>query len=307
MKLVIVAVSLSANGASADGDAGPAQSPVAPPSNPLPVAPDPSSAATPAPPANPPPADPALRSDPAGTPLPPASPALPIGNLPNLTFVPAYPEAVVDRPLVLLSGMTALDAVIRLESTVSKSLGDRAYDVAIAHAFGPVEITAELGKYAAVHVALATHSFADLVDVYGLAGATQPDGSLHVAQGARAAHKLHLIPGLLALRAELGVTVSENRYRDYMNALVSSQVVGGFADAALEVQLTPGFVVIGGLSGSTPLASFNGTYSSTVSAGGGLILTLTETWDVYAHTGVIDLANTHLPYVEAGFEERWGP
>src|SRR5438552_1489933 len=125
-----------------------------------------------------------------------------------------YPPSVVDRPLVLLPGMTKLVFDEQLTSTTTQTFGNRTPDLEVEHAFGPVEILADIGRYAELHVSLATHTMPEAVEIFGLIGAPQKDNSLHVAQGALVGQRFHVIPGTLATVGAIGITVSENRLPD---------------------------------------------------------------------------------------------
>jgi hypothetical protein len=218
----------------------------------------------------------------------------------------SYPQTVVDRPLVLLPGMTELFVDEQLSSTTTQNLGNRTPDLEVVHAFGPIEIMADLGEYAELHVSLATHTMPETVEIYGLTGVSQKDGSLHEAQGAYAGQRFHLLPGLLAAVGGIGFTVSENRLRDSTGMLSWSQVLEGFANARVEVQLARLLALTAGISGEVPLVHFGGPdFVSSLAAGGGFILTL-GTWDIYAYVGLQDLTDRRLLYLTAGFSKRWG-
>jgi hypothetical protein len=219
----------------------------------------------------------------------------------------SYPTTVVDRPLVLLPGMTELDIDAQFSSTTMQTFGNGTPDLEVLHAFGPVEIAADLGEYAALHVSFATHTFPETVEIYGLTGVPQHDGSLHVAQGALVGQRFHLVPGRLAAVGVVGLTVSENHLPDTSGMLLWSQVLAGFANARIEVQLADQVALTAGLSVDLPLARSGGpNFGSSLAAGGGLIVTLGP-WDIYANAGVDDLTYLRLPYLTAGFSKRWGP
>jgi hypothetical protein len=217
-----------------------------------------------------------------------------------------YPQAVVDRPLNLLPGMTALYLDEELSSTPGDTFGHRTPDLTVAHGFGPVEVAAELGEYAELHASLTTHGIPESIEIYALSGAPQKDDSLHVAQGVVIGQRDHVIPGQLALAGGVGFVLSENRLRDANGVLGWSQVASAFVNARVEVQLLPQLTLTVGASGGAPIAQSAGPrYERSVSGGGGLILTL-ATWDIFASGGVSFVADDHLPYLSAGFSKRWG-
>jgi hypothetical protein len=91
-----------------------------------------------------------------------------------------YPDAVVDRPLNLLPGMTAVYVSEEVTSTVTGTLDHREPDLILAHGFGPVEIAAELGQYAELHASLTTHGIPESIEIYALSGVPQADDSLQL-------------------------------------------------------------------------------------------------------------------------------
>lgn len=217
-----------------------------------------------------------------------------------------YPTTYVDRPLNLLPGMTALYATEELSSTPDDTFGHRTPDLTVAHGFGPVEIAAELGDFAELHASLTTHGIPESIEIYALTGAPQKDDSLHVAQGASIGHRVHVVPGQLALAGGFGVVMSENRFRDTTGMLDWSQVLSAFVNARVEVQLLPQLALTAGVNAGAPIAHSAGPdYARSESGGGGLILTL-GTWDIYANGGVTIVSDQRLPYLNAGFTKRWG-
>ena len=103
--------------------------------------------------------------------------------------------------------MTALYATEELSSTPDDTFGHRTPDRTVAHGFGPVEIAAELGDFAELHASLTTHGIPESIEIYALTGAPQKDESLHVAQGASIGHRVHVVPGQLALAGGFGVVM----------------------------------------------------------------------------------------------------
>jgi hypothetical protein len=217
-----------------------------------------------------------------------------------------YPTAVVDRPLNLLPGMTAVYATEEVSSVPDSTFGHRTPDLIVAHGFGPVEIAAEAGDFAELHASLTTHGVPESIEVYGLTGAPQKDNSLHVAQGILVGQRMHVIPGQLALAGGFGVVLSENRLPDQMGTLRWSTIASTAINARVEVQALSWLTVTAGVSGGAPLAQWGGPeFGRSVSGGAGVIVTL-GTWDIYANGGVTAIPDHWLPYLAAGFSKRWG-
>lgn len=214
-----------------------------------------------------------------------------------------YPTTYVDRPLNLLPGMTSLDVDEQLSSNLSETFGHRTPDLAVAHGFGPVEVLADLGDYAELHLSLTTHSVPESIEIFGLTGVPQKDHSLHVAQGVVAGHRFHVVPGALAIVGAVGMTVSENR----LSTLEWTQVLGGYANANVELQVLPHQLALtAGLSVNVPIAQLGGPdFVSSLGAGGGVIVTL-DTWDIYVNAGATDITDHQFPYLVGGFSKRWG-
>ena len=218
-----------------------------------------------------------------------------------------YPTTYVDRPLNLLPGMTSVHVTEDLWSVPRETFGRHTSDVAVFHGFGPLEVGAELGQFAVLHLSLSTHSFPESVEILALTGPPQKDNSLHVAQGVTAGHRFHVVPGALAVVAAAGVSVTENR----LSTLEWTQVLGGYASAHVELQIVPHQLALyAGPTVNVPITTWGGPeFVSTLAAGGGVMLTI-DTWDIYVGAGAEDI--THhatryaLPFIDGGLTKRWG-
>jgi hypothetical protein len=218
-----------------------------------------------------------------------------------------YPTTFVDRPLNLLPGMTSLDVSEQVSSFPMETFGHQTPDVIVFHGFGPLEVGAELGQNAVLHLSLTTHSFPESIEILALSGAPQKDHSLHLAQALVAGQRFHVVPGALAITAVVGATVSENR----LSTLEWTQVLAGYATANVELQILPHqLALFAGPAVNVPITTWGGPdFASTLGAGGGVMLTL-GTWDIYVSAGARDITHhaTHyaLPYLDGGFTKRWG-
>jgi hypothetical protein len=178
------------------------------------------------------------------------------------------------------SALVVAVVAAQVSSTPMETFGHRTPDVAIAHAFGPVEVTADLGDYAELHLALSTHGIPESVEIYALSGAPQKDDSLHEAQGVVVGHRNHIVPGQLALAGAIGAVVSENRLPDTTGMLRWTEVLSGFVNARVEIQLMPQLALLGGASGGAPIVHASGpNYVRSASGGLGILYAL-GTWDL---------------------------
>jgi len=266
---------------------------------------------------DPPPPDPGTAVAPDAPPLaplppassspPPATPAPPWGaTLPPIQLDP-YPEALVDRPLTLLPGMTELDVGYQLSSTSIATLGHRTPDVGVRHSFGPVELDADLGEYAALEVEIPTGAFPEVVVIGAESGVPQQDDSLHVAQFIDLQHKVHVSPNQCALFFHLGVGYSENRLVNPSYVLEWTHVLIVSFGATLEVQLLPTLALSVGLGYAFPTDASDDIHPiSSLNAGATLTLNVAHTWDFLANGGATNLADYRLPFLTFGLAKRWG-
>lgn len=164
-----------------------------------------------------------------------------------------------------------------------------------------------LGQFAELHLSLSTHTFPESIEILALSGVPQKDNSLHVAQGVLAGHRFHVVPGTLAIVVGAGATLNENR----LSTLEWTQVIGGFANARVELQIVPHQLAVwAGPTVNVPITTWGGPdFVSTLAAGGGVIVTV-GTWDFYVGAGAADTTHhaTHyaLPYLDGGLTKRWG-
>jgi len=230
-----------------------------------------------------------------------------------------YPAAVVDRPILLLPGMTELDISLDLptytsttvdamgNTTTSRtSLGSRrALDVNVMHAVGTVELTAG--------VLLTTYDFAHLDATIE----TDPSGAASIGlsyyyngvdrvytQTAGYAYKWLVEPGRLALYGAVGFSASEISSMPKMAAPSTGRIIEPYASGAAALQLTPNLAVGEHVELDVPVSTAG--RSATTSLGELTELTLgLQRWDFYAQFAIQNLTNTRLPFAAAGFTHRW--
>ena len=224
----------------------------------------------------------------------------------RITSADPYPDQVVDRPVVLDPGISETGASESLSSTATSTLRTDQFASYIAHAFGPVELDASIGKYFSVEAAVATGAIPAAIYIEATTGATQSNGHLYEAQTAGVEHKLVLAPHLAALTFDLEGTIAENRNPDETGDLHWSHVVIVGASVGGEVQLAPFLAVSATVSASTPAYQQGGSLSSTLSGVIGAIATITNRWDFYASFGMSDVTASRLLFVSSGFAFRWG-
>jgi hypothetical protein len=235
-----------------------------------------------------------------------APPPAPGRTLP-LVELEQYPEALVDRPLTLLAGMTEVSAAYDLASTTGKPLSHRTPDLAASHSFGSFELAADLGQNATLSVTIPTGGFPAAIVIGADSGAPQQDDSLHEGQFVDLEHKLYVAPGACALFFAAGASYNENRIVDTSTELVWTHVIVASGDAELELQLLPTLALDIGVSAEWAVESsqqLDRTWF--INGGASLIATLSHSWDVYANAGLSDLETNRLPYLAFGFAKRWG-
>jgi hypothetical protein len=271
------------------------------------------------PPTDPPPPDPGDAVAPGAPPLapPPApSPATPAAAPPTapqwgrtlpLVELDPYPEALVDRPITLLPGMTELSGAYGLSSTTEKTLGHGTPDLAASHSFGSFELAADLGQNASLSAVIPTGGFPEAVVIGANLGAPQPDNSLHVGQFVDVEHKVHVAPGQCAVFFAAGASYNENRLVDNSSQLVWTHVLVASGDAELELQLLPTLALDVGVSVQWAVESSQQLDRTWYfGAGATLIATIGHSWDFYASGGLSDLETNRLPFLAFGFAKRWG-
>lgn len=266
------------------------------------------------PPDDPPPPDPGDAVAPGAPPLapPPApSPAAPAapqwGRTVPLVELDPYPEALVDRPITLLAGMTEVGGAYELSSTTLKTLGHQTPDLSVSHSFGSFELAADLGEYASLAAVIPTGNFPAAIVIGANSGAPQKDNSLHLGQFVNLEHKVYAAPGACALFFVASASYNENRVVDNTLQLVWTHVLVASADAELELQLLPTLAFDVGISAGWAVESSQQLDRVLLfDAGATLMATVGHSWDIYANGGLSDLETYRLPFLSFGFAKRWG-
>jgi len=240
-----------------------------------------------------------LRASASADAPPSLTPSLPVTV--QATTVPAYPEAYVDRPIILFPGMTQLEVDEQARSTTTATLSNTTPDVYVRHSVGSIELAADLGYDAVVQASFDTRSEIGVFVVRAVSGAPQIDHSLHEAQAAELQQKWHLVPGRLAAFVELGVSLSENRLPLQSGTLTWSHAVDSFVVGQAQLQVTSKLAVLLGAEYDHPSdQSASPHFVSSADALTSLVLAL-GSWDLYANFNVDDLGDQRLLYLEAGF------
>jgi hypothetical protein len=219
-------------------------------------------------------------------------------------FGDPYPEEMTDRPVVLNPGMTSLDANETFSSTSNGALRNNQFSFEADHAFGPVELDAVIGLDAVLQLEYATGGIPGAIYINATSGVPQSNNSLHEQQAIGAQHKVLVVPHAFALQFLVGVALNENRAFDD----TWTHVLVPYAGATAEAQLAPFVAVIAGVSGAIP-AQYSGpnVYGSTLSIGGGLIVTVDRDWDFYVHAGFDNVTRSiKYPYIDTGISRRFG-
>ena len=266
---------------------------------------------------DPPPPDPGTAVAPDAPPLaplppassspPPAAPAPQWGaTLPPIQLDP-YPEALVDRPLTLLPGMTEVSASYDMASTTDDSFNHRTPDIGARHAFETFEVRANLGTLGSLSAAIPTGGFPAVVVIGGESGAPQPDHTMHLGQFVDVEHKIHVAPGSFAIFLAAGASYNENRLHDPFAVLTWTHVLVASADGELELQLLPTLALDVGLSFQWAAESSQDLTRTTVfDANASLMATVGHSWDLYFDGGLGDVGTSNLPFLSFGFAKRWG-
>jgi hypothetical protein len=248
-----------------------------------------------------------------------------VGNAQTATAVaPVYPQADTDRPLVLFPGMTVLDISVNFETffaTNTDSMGNTTttrfirpeLDLALEHAFGPMEVLAELTGNAygplwafSGQMMLGPGALSFTFD--GQARTPNSGISSLYDQIVAYSYKRLLLPHWLAIYAGGNVDLGEVKVTPTPAIENRDYSVYGQLSASIDVQLMPRLALDVGPSVDVVLAhsaSLSGD-TSTLNAGSALILALGH-WDLYGNFDVNDLL-AHRPstFSSVGFVHRWG-
>jgi hypothetical protein len=220
--------------------------------------------------------------------------------------VPAYPDELVDRPLVMLSGMTQLAIAGALHDHDVARFVDHTPDVFAAHAFGPVEIDAGFGQGASLAVAIATGGFPDAIVIGAQTSAPATDKTMFVSQHVSADHKLVMMPHQLAF--VVGAGGSYNEEHVHAPGLQWVRVVAVAVSAQARVQLASTLAVYADANIDYPVTVSNQLQSQALfRARAGISLTIANTWELYTTGTVSDNNGTAVFGLGAGVEKRFGP
>jgi hypothetical protein len=219
---------------------------------------------------------------------------------------PVYPDELVDRPLLLLPGMTAIDAAYAVHSHDQVRFVDDMPDLHVAHAFGPVEIDAQIAGTAVVQIAVPFGRFPDAI-VFGASTTPQaPDKTMAIAQYIEAEHKLHVVPQGLAFVVGVGAGYNEDHIR--VPGLQWVRSVDAAAIAQIQIQLASIVALYSDASINLPIAASNGVkFETSFDVRAGVSLTLAHSCDLFVTAAVAaDQASTSYS-LGGGVEKRFGP
>jgi len=228
---------------------------------------------------------------------------------------PSYPIEIVDRPIVLLPGMTTLDLSEALRTSVATAMdgtmyrssffGDRTTTIGAAHAFGPVEVDLSVGKYASAGARLDVAPFA--VAVGASFSGLYANGHYSHEQDASLAYKVHVVPEQLALFAEVYAGINERR--DIVDGQrVTGTVLFSGVHGTGEVQLTRRLGVYLGATLALPFEKSDARLTNVVTLSTDLTLLFAlARWDFFAGAGIGDVTRGHpTTFLSIGFTKRWG-
>jgi hypothetical protein len=213
-----------------------------------------------------------------------------------------YPDAVVDRPVLLNPGMTEVDAEEGFGSTTDGAFRTHQFSVEADHQFGPVQLDAFVGYNAALELEFDTYAIPAAVYIEALSGAPQSDNTLHESQSIGVEHKAFVAPHVFSLRFGAGIELNEDRnFAGAWRRLLVAAI-----GATGEVQLAPALTLLVGGSLAVPVER-TGPDTSSFTIGAGLIVTIASDWDVFAHAGFNDVTtSTKFPYADVGITRRFG-
>jgi hypothetical protein len=217
-------------------------------------------------------------------------------------FADPYPDAIVDRPLLLNPGMTEVDAIEGFGSTTDGTFRTHQFAIEADHRFGPVQIDAFLGYNAAIELEFDTYAIPAVVYVQAITGAWHTDNTLHESQTIGVDHKFFLAPQVFSLQFGAGVGLNEDR--DFAGAWRRLLTAG--IGATGEIQLAPYLAFLANASLAVPVER-TGPDSSSLAIGAALEVTIASDWDVFVQAGFDDVTtSTKFPYANVGITRRFG-
>jgi hypothetical protein len=219
---------------------------------------------------------------------------------------PVYPDELVDRPLVLLSGMTQIEIADALyDRDVPRLVADTP-DVGVEHSFGPIAIDASFGPGASLAILIPTGRFPDAVVIGASTSAVAPDKTVFVSEYLNAEHKFVAVPHGLAFVVGAGGLYDEERI--HAPGLQWVRVAGAGVSAQVEIQLASSVAFYGGAGISFPLsASTHLDFQPGFDARTGVSLTIANTWELYGAGTLSGAAGTVTLGLAGGVEKRFGP
>ncbi|HET9989076.1 MAG TPA: hypothetical protein VFQ65_11150 [Kofleriaceae bacterium] len=219
---------------------------------------------------------------------------------------PAYSDELVDRPLVMLAGMTELAIAGALHDHDVPRFVDDTPDVFASHAFGPVEIDVGFGERASLALAIATGGLPAAIVIGAQTSAPASDKTMFVSQYLTADHKLVVVPHELAF--VVGAGGSYNEEHIHAPGLQWVRVVAVDVSAQAEIQLASTLAVFAGASIGYPVSASNQLqFQAQFDARAGLSLTIGNTWELYTTGTLADDNGTAVLALGAGVEKRFGP
>jgi hypothetical protein len=237
-----------------------------------------------------------------------------------------FPEAEVDRPLVLFAGMTAFDfsfILPTLRIAMTDAMGNATigvsrlgqyvgFDAAFQHSLGTVELFGGYSGYqygstltAGVRIDLGRFGSMDVLAFDEIPRDTNVDYSY--GQQVTYFYKRIIAPHRLALVGRVGASIQELRITPLMQPTVSGAYVSSFVGVDAEVQLTSRLAVDIGSSVDVPAYASSGltSESTTLNPYVELLFALRR-WDFYAYLSASDITRTPFPFASFGVRRRWG-
>jgi hypothetical protein len=219
---------------------------------------------------------------------------------------PVYPDELVDRPLVLLTGMTEVAVSTGLHDHDVPRLVADTPDVSIDHAFGPIAVEASFGPGAALAIAIPTGRFPDAVVIGASTSAVAPDKTVYVHEYLSAEHKFVAVPHGLAFVVGAGGLYDEERI--HVPGLQWVRVAGVGVTSQIEIQLASSVALYGGAGISIPVvASTHVEFQPGFDARAGVSVTIASSWDLFATGTLAGASGTVTLGIGAGVAKRFGP
>lgn len=236
-----------------------------------------------------------------------------------------YPIELVDRPLLMLAGMSTIDFGVDVGTVIATdddAMGIKTMrrvativpSVLVSHCFGAVEV------FAATDVAPGGDSYDIGADIRigALPGVvqlsvsydTEEDLLLNVddqqghAFGQRASYsyKAFLVPNRFSVGAAAGVSAFEGS-RTYSTGMTASETVASaFLGVGPQLQITRRLATYGTVSLNVPVY---GDRSTSLFGQVGLLVAFKH-WDFYGRFGIQDATDTRRPLVAFGAVYRFG-